>query len=181
MLQFLEKIAENIPNGLYYLAVGYLVWKVAEFYFVRFREVEKTKTKMDKEINPKLVQIDKTVDKIAMYIITKNLLDSTYFHSHSPVELTDLAKEILEKSGAKEFVDCSLELLRKKIDEKNPQGSLDIQNAATLVIFDLVDAENFKNVKKFIYENPKYKEYDLNVPIIINIAALYLRDKYFEK
>lgn len=181
MLQFLGKVAENIPNGLYYLAVGYLVWKIAELYFVRFRDVEKAQVKINKEISPSLVRIDKTVDKIAMYIITKNLLDATYFHSHSPVELNDLSKEILEKSGAKEFVDCDFEFLKEKIDEKKPQGLLDIQNSAISVIFDLEDTEKFKDARNFVYNNPKYKEHDINIQIIINIAALYLRNKYLKK
>jgi len=175
-----EEIIKNIPNGIYYLAVAYIVWKAAHFYFVRFRDIEKKvcdvdgiKKKIDDEIGPVLVKINSTSDRIARYIITKDSLNPAFFST--------FAKEVLTESGAKNFIDNSFAFLSSKIEERNPKSTLDIQQLAISVVFDLVDTEAFSKVKDFVYNNPKYKEQGIDMPIIINIAALYFRDEYFKK
>ena len=85
-----------------------------------------------------------------------------------------------KKSGGKNFVDNSLDFLVSKIDERNPKSNLDIQQLAVSVILDLVDTEALSKIKDFVYQNPKYRSKDISMPTIINIVALYLRDKYFE-
>jgi len=187
-MQIIEEIIKNIPNGIYYLAVAYIVWKAAQFYFVRFRDIEKKvcdvdgiKKKIDDEIGPVLVKINSTSDRIARYIITKDSLNPAFFSTASPIELNTFAKEVLTESGAKNFIDNSFAFLSSKIEERNPKSTLDIQQLAISVVFDLVDTEAFSKVKDFVYNNPKYKEQGIDMPIIINIAALYFRDEYFKK
>lgn len=187
-MQVIEEIIKNIPNGIYYLAIAYIVWKAAHFYFVRFCDIEKKicdideiKKKIDDEVSPVLVKINSTSDRIARYIITKDSLNPTFFSAGSPIELNTFAKEVLTESGAKNFIDNSFDFLSSKIDERNPKSALDIQQLAISVIFDLVDTEAFSKVKDFVYNNPKYKEQGIDMSIIINISALYFRDEYFKK
>lgn len=184
----LEEVAKNIPKGIYYLILAYVVWKVAQFYFVRFRDVEKKicdisdiKKKIDEEITPSLVKINSTSDRIARYLIMRDALDPIFFTSGSPIELNEFAIEILEISGAKNFVDSSLDFLCSRIKERNPKSALDIQQFAISVIFELVETEAFSKIKDFVYQNPKYKGHDIDIPVIINIATLYLRNEYFKK
>jgi len=188
IMPYIDEIIKNIPNGIYYLAIGWAVWKVAHFYFVRFRDLEKKSDdisgigkKIDDKLEPTLVKINSTLDRISRYIITKDSLDPAFFSTSSPVELNELAKELLDKSGGKAFVDNTLDFLISKIEERNPKSILDIQQLAVSVIFDLVDTEAFSKIKDFVYQNPKYQSQDVDIPVIINIIALYLRDKYFEK
>ena len=117
-MQIIEEIIKNIPNGIYYLAVAYIVWKAAHFYFVRFRDIEKKvcdvdgiKKKIDDEIGPVLVKINSTSDRIARYIITKDSLNPAFFSTASPIELNTFAKEVLTESGAKNFIDNSFAFL----------------------------------------------------------------------
>jgi len=187
-MPYIDEIIKNIPNGIYYLAIGWIVWKVAQFYFVRFRGLEKKSDdisgiskKIDDKLEPTLVKINSTLDRISRYIITKDSLDPAFFSTSSPVELNELAKELLDQSGGMAFVDNTLDFLISKIEERNPKSILDIQQLAVSVIFDLVDTEAFSKIKDFVYQNPKYRSQDVDIPVIINIIALYLRDKYFEK
>ena len=127
-MQIIEEIIKNIPNGIYYLAVAYIVWKAAHFYFVRFRDIEKKvcdvdgiKKKIDDEIGPVLVKINSTSDRIARYIITKDSLNPAFFSTASPIELNTFAKEVLTESGAKNFIDNSFAFLSSKIEERNPE------------------------------------------------------------
>jgi len=184
---YVDEIIKNVPNGIYYLAVAYVAWKAAQFYFVRFRDLEKKSDgisgiteRIDDKIEPTLVKINLALDRISRYIITKDSLDPSFFNTGSPVELNTLAKDILKKSGGKNFVDNSLDFLVSKIDERNPKSNLDIQQLAVSVILDLVDTEALSKIKDFVYQNPKYRSKDISMPTIINIVALYLRDKYFE-
>lgn len=187
-MPYIEEIFRNIPNGLYYLAIICVVWKIAEFYFIRFRDIEKKtnditdiKNKIEEEIEPVLVKINSTSDRIARYIVTRDSLNPIFFSANSPVELNDFSKEILKESGIKSFVDNSLDFLSSKIEEKNPKSTLDIQQLSVSVMFDLVDTEAFSKIKDFVYQNPKYKGKNVDMLTIINIAALYLRDEYFKK
>lgn len=187
-MSYIDEIIKNIPNGLYYLAVGWVVWQVARFYFIRFRDLEKKSDdisgiskKIDDKLEPTLIKINSTLDRISRYIITKDSLDPAFFSTNSPVELNALANELLEKSGGTAFVDNTLDFLVSKIEERNPKSILDIQQLAVSVIFDLVDTEAFSKIKDFVYQNPKYKSQDVDIPVIINIIALHLRNKYFEK
>lgn len=189
MPQFIiQEIIKNIPNGLYYLAIVCIVWVVAKFYFVRFCGVEKKikdvsdiKKKIDEKIEPTLIKIKLTVDRIARYIITKNALDHNYFSAGSPIELNQFSREVLENSGAKHFIDSSLDFLISEIDELKPKSALDIQQFSVSILFDLIDTEGFSVIKDFVYQNPKYENKEINIPIIINIMALYIRDEYFKK
>lgn len=187
-MPYIDEIIKNIPNGLYYLAVAWVVWQAAKFYFIRFRDLEKKSDdissiskKIDDKLEPTLVKINSTLDRISRYIITKDSLDPAFFSTNSPVELNTLAKELLDKSGGKAFVDNTLDFLISKIEERNPKSILDIQQLAVSVIFDLVDTEAFSKIKDFVYQNPRYQGQDVDVPVIINIIALHLRNKYFER
>ena len=144
-------------------------------------DISSISKKIDDKLEPTLVKINSTLDRISRYIITKDSLDPAFFSTNSPVELNTLAKELLDKSGGKAFVDNTLDFLISKIEERNPKSILDIQQLAVSVIFDLVDTEAFSKIKDFVYQNPRYQGQDVDVPVIINIIALHLRNKYFER
>ena len=188
MLELFKEFIKIIPNGLYYLAIACIVWKIAQFYFVRFRDCERriadisdVKKDLNDKIEPTLVKINLTLDRIARYIVGRDALNHDYFSTGNPIELNEFAKEVLEKSGAKHFIDSSYDFLSLKIDELKPKSILDIQQLAISVLFDLIDTEGFSIIKDFIYQNPKYKGKKIDIPTMIIIMSLYLRDQYFEK
>ena len=98
------------------------------------------------------------------------------FFIQSFAELNDLGKEILDKSGAKNFIDSLLESLISKIKDGKPKSYLDIHQLAVSVLFDFLDTEHFSGIKDFVYQNPRYKDNDIDIQAIINLAALYLRE-----
>jgi len=193
MWSVIEEIAKHIPNGVYCLLVLLLILivvKIVSFYFKRFCPLEKqtgdvvTDIKTIKEdingIRENILHdVAPLLNKISTYLITKYPRDKELLKIQSPIELTELAKEILEKSGAKNFVDSSLDSLIAKIKEGNPKSDLDIYQLAASVLFNLVDTNAFTKIKDFIYQNPKYNgKHDLDIQIMINLSALYLRDRY---
>lgn len=179
-MSFIDEIIKSIPNGLYYFSVGYVVWKIAQFYFVRFGDLEKRSGDI-KNIDKRLARINFTVDRIARYIITKDFLDPAYFSSKSPITLNKLAKDVLKKSGGQSFVDSHLDVLTSGIEGGNPKSPFDVQQIAVSVVFNLMDSGDFSKIKDFIYQNPRYQSKQVNLSTMINIISLYLRDKYFEK
>ncbi len=124
-------------------------------------------------------KIELSLDRMSCFLVTKYPKDRELLKIQSPIELTDLAKEILEKSGAKNFIDSSLDSLIAKIKEGKPNSPLDIHQLAVSILFNLIDTEAFSKIKDFIYQNPKYKgQHDIDIQVIINLSALYLRDRY---
>lgn len=180
----LEEVLKNIPGGLLYVLIGLIVWRAAAFYFGRFCPFENKVKDIDnniKGINNNITTIRGNISKIISFLITGDKKAKAFFVAHSPIELNDLGKEILDKSGARNFIDSSLESLISKIKDGNPKSYLDIHQLAVSVLFNLLDTEPFSGIKDFVYQNPQYKGNDIDIQAIINLAALYLRDKYIEQ
>lgn len=188
MHDIVVKIVENIPNGLYYVALAYIVWLLARLYFVRFRDLERKSSetseinkKLDNSVSPALTKLSLTQDRIARYLITKDALDPTFFDTGSPIRLSALAQRLLAESGAKSLVDGVSDFVIDRIEANRPKSALDIQQLAVTEMFDMVDTEAFSRIKDFVYQNPEYEGHRVDLSVIINILAVYLRDKYLEK
>ena len=197
----LKAIAENSPYALYlfiFVAALYAVWMIAKLYFIRFKNVEDKANEIPKigekidllnnkiddlksSFNEKIDNIEKILISITTYLKTKDPKSPDFWSERSPIQLTEFSREVIEKSGGRIFVDLHIDALGKKIEKKGPKGLYDIQDFAYSVIYDFVDTEAFNKIKDFIYHNPVYRHWDMNISLIIQAMAVYLRDKYLEK
>lgn len=105
--------------------------------------------------------------------------------TNSPYSLSPFGEEILKTSGAKKAVDDNLSLLISDIEKEKPLTALDVENKSSEILLKNSNTDIFKEIKDFIFNNPKYKSIDLNLAeidldlsIFITIMGIYLRDKY---
>lgn len=155
----------------------------------RLKDVEKATN----ESAPKYSQLFESIthmasdiSKILFYLKGKDSkLDTGLFKHHSPIELSDFGRKLLDISGGKEYVDKNLNLLLSAIESKNLMSALDVQIQCITVICEHNNDPDFKKIKDYIFQNPVYKfedfEYPLSLSTANNIMGIYLRDKYFEK
>ena len=183
-MTYLEELIRGIPNGLYYLAGAWVVWEAARFYFVRFCRVEKgveSITAVCAKLETRLSKIETVLDRICHYLAAKEGLSTDFFSANSPMMLNDLAKRLLVESGGKDFANDQSEVLIAELENRAPKTKLDVQQTAVLVVFDSTVSDKFNRIKDFIYQNPIYEGEKIELTTLVNIIALYLRDKYLEK
>ena len=174
-MTYLEELIRGIPNGLYYLAGAWVVWEAARFYFVRFCRVEKgveSITAVCAKLETRLSKIETVLDRICHYLAAKEGLSTDFFSANSPMMLNDLAKD---------FANDQSEVLIAELENRAPKTKLDVQQTAVLVVFDSTVSDKFNRIKDFIYQNPIYEGEKIELTTLVNIIALYLRDKYLEK
>ena len=110
-----------------------------------------------------------------------------YAQKHSPLTLTEIGRELLEKSFAKKAMDDNLDFFIKKLEEYEPKTPYDVEDNALGVVFFNTGNEIFNDIKNFLYYSPEEIEFSngekakISLQIIIRLMSLYLRDKYFEK
>ena len=138
------------------------MWEAARFYFVRFCRVEKgveSITAVCAKLETRLSKIETVLDRICHYLAAKEGLSANFFSANSPMMLNDLAKRLLVESGGKDFANDQSEVLIAELENRAPKTKLD----------------------DFIYQNPIYEGEKIELTTLVNIIALYLRDKYLEK
>ena len=140
-----------------------------------------TLSKVNQAILSRLDRIESILDRVCHYLAVEGGLDIGYFSSGSPMMLNDLAKELLEKSGAKDFADSQADALIAEIEKKAPTNKLDVQQTSIMTVFDATNMPQFDKVKNFIYENPVYNGGKVDLSTLVDIVAVYIRDKYLEK
>ena len=92
-----------------------------------------------------------------------------------------LKTEVLELSGGKDYIDSNLELLILEMENEKLTTALDVQNYSSTLLYQKIEDTDFVKIKSFIYNNPKFKEADITMSSVINVIAIYLRDKYLDK
>jgi hypothetical protein len=88
----------------------------------------------------------------------------------SPISLNDKGIELLENSGAKEFVDNNKTVLIEKIKVLGHGTAYDIQENARKSVMEMEKDSTFNPLKKYAFD----KGTDLS--LITVAASLYLRD-----
>lgn len=109
-----------------------------------------------------------------------------FVRSNSPMQLTEFGSDVLEKSGAKSYIDQNVESIIQDVRSHNFKSNLDVQNYAMDLAAGLFRSDSFIPVRNYIYENPIYKtpeglELPLTTSSIYQIIGIYIRNLYFEK
>jgi hypothetical protein len=168
---------------------GILITRLVEKYHKRFIKTEEDCARIENEITPTLKNIRDDIRMLISILKTQNPdLDTLLFKMFSPLALTDLAIEILEQTGGKNYIHANLKELISALEEKNLKTALDVEMTAPKVILEKSDENAFSPIKNYIYNNPEFIS-DLNLGIKIKIdlqsvtkvMGIYLRDLYLEK
>ncbi len=152
--EFLKKIG----NILAVILLGETKDKIIEIS----KDVEYIRKEMDEDIKPILKNVDK---KVAI------LWAERFATRHSPIQLNQRGKEILEKSGIKTLIDEMRTQFFTSIKEKTPQNAYQVQELSKQVVF------NIKNDPKILPQLEK-SAYNIGVDVdsILWVGSIYLRD-----
>lgn len=99
------------------------------------------------------------------------LWELQFAESHSPLTLNEKGKDILSKSGIKEFVNKVLVQLVDSIKEKNPKNAYQIQEFAKEVMSNVkINPEILPRLQKGAFDT------GVDVDTVLFVGSLYLRD-----
>lgn len=104
-----------------------------------------------------------------------------YIKSKSPSQMTDLGKQLLEESGAKNIIDIEYAELKRMISQENLKTAYDIQFYVSKLIGSKENEDSMIPLKDFAYKNPIFKGRPLKFTHIQAVMVVYLRDKYLEE
>ncbi len=196
----------TITAILVVLAV-YVCIKASKWYFGRFVPTEKKANVAESKLSD-LNDLAKTVGnlpcskhdesfgkimeaitEIRAFLMTKNPKTATMFAiKHSPLQLNEAGKELLEDIGGKAFLEENKDLLIASIEEKTPKTALDAEESALEVLFAHLDDDMFNGMKKWVYNSPsrkveidgEEKDYSVTINDVCFVLSLPLRDMYLE-
>lgn len=125
-------------------------------------------------IETSLEWVKEQIDDVSNQIFT--LWEERVTKAHSPIQLNQKGKEILEKSGIKDFVDNALPQFLDEIKEKKPQNAYQVQVFSREVIF---RAKLNPEILNKLQVGAFSVGADLDTLLIV--GAIYLRDLVLPK
>lgn len=184
---------------LFSFALIYITYRVIKVWN-KLDNVEKignaNKLSIESEVKPDLdaiiksvAGIEKSITALVVYLKTKdNSIDSNFFVARSPIQLTEIGLDILDRMNGKEYIDTYENKLISSLENLKPKTALDVENNADVLLLTLSSEDEFNKIKNYIYNNPVYKnkgvdelndvEINLDLKLAISIMSVYLRNKY---
>ena len=172
---------------IFAISVAILATIKVEKFHRRFVKTEADCKKIETDISPKLKNISDDIRTLITVVkLGNSALDLTLFKTQSPVSLTDVGIEILEKSGGRRYIDENLAALLIDLEKRELKTALDVENIAASVLLFKSNQTAFTPIKNYIYNNPEFvSELGLKATLdlgkIAQVMGIYLRDKYLEK
>lgn len=154
-------------------------------YNNRIKDLEKTCQDVP-GLSSTLNEIKSDLSKLLVFLTTKHTdLNSGFFQSRSPIQLTPIGHEVLDKTGGKEYVEKHLDDLIAKMKSQDFKSALDVQSYATSLVIQAFNTDDFIHIRNYLFQNPVYRTVDKEIPLnpadLYQIIGIFLRDKYFEK
>jgi hypothetical protein len=163
-------------GGLTLLIRG--IFKLGQ-YHNRFTSLEKF---VDETIKPALEQLEQKIDNLGNDLSGKiesiriaNASDKVT-ESHSPRQLNDYGKRVLEQSGVKDIVEAQFDALVKKVRSQKPQNAYQGEQ----LILNAVEALRANPELKNKIEDGAYQSGD-TVDTVLLVGGVYIRDRILEK
>ena len=153
-----------------------LVWKFAEFS-TNFKHLANSV----KDIGDEVKKNTMTLRSVTTYLYSSDDITQGLFEQNSPITLTDKGKDVLKVCGGKSYINENIVFLLEDIDNENLSTALDVQNYCSTLLFQETEKKDFRTIKNWIYNNPKYENINISMAEIIKVMSIYLRDKYLGK
>jgi hypothetical protein len=158
-------VEKNYPIIGLLIVVTIVVWFIAKLYFNWTNRIKKTEGDCNSiggnlsALTNSISNLTISFNKLVIFLTTKHgKMDATLFISQSPIQLTELAKRVLNKVGGKDYIDKHSNELIKELESHNIKTALDAQDMAPIAISKFSNADSFKPIKDFIFRNTYYKE-----------------------
>lgn len=180
MNAILAYLLNNFPWIAAIIIVAVVFWKMSKYH----SSVEDVKETVN-SINEQLLEVSKWImrkDPKAIDIFARKC---------SPRRMTKIGREVFSDSGAKQALEENLDFFLGLVADKKPQTPYDVEDAALDVVVGNMSNPLFNGIKNFVYYRPEEAEYKdeegnvvtvkLEVPIILRLMGIELRDKYLER
>lgn len=137
--------------------------------------VKGVKDDLDKEIKPDLKNIRERFGKVEDRVET--LWQDKFAPAHSPRQLNELGKKILNESGIKKIIEDKKDSLLVEIIDKKPTNAYDAEQAILSVVAEL--PKYFPN----ILDQLKQGAFNVgqNLDTVLLVGGLHLRDLVFNE
>lgn len=200
-LDALDIFAERWPEFTFIAVlmaiVAIVVWRISAFYYTRIKVIE-SKTEhadckrhgeaiggFDRTAEKIFDRIEKSlnkIDRLEKAFVAKNpeMFDS-FAVSNSPLQLNQLSKDLMADSGADKILEDQKGYLVSQIEKIDPSTAYDVEESAYRVLLLSSSESWFNPIKTFIFNNPVYKERNINLDVFCFIMSLPLRDHYLGK
>ncbi len=115
------------------------------------------------------LKMDTTV--IKTYLISDLDMDAALFNAASPISLTEKGSAIIEEVSFIDIYNQNKNEFLNKIKEHNVKTPADIDEACTLIMYDMKDDPRLNHFKEIAYEH------GLIVDVLLRACAIYLREE----
>lgn len=177
-------ISEKYPIGIILIIVSFVIWKIAQFYYTRFKitenkvklnedkikDTEKIITdteKIVKETENKVKELPckkhdtmfnsviEDIGIIRTFILSKNPTAISIFSAKkSPRKLNDEGIKLFETISGKKFLVDNEQFFIAGIEKRKPKTALDVEQNANEVLVENLGNDMFNDIKKWVYNTP---------------------------
>ena len=193
----LNIIAGYSVTAFLFIVVAVVVWFVARFYFTRFKKTEERVNNLPckqhesqyEKLSEKIDNLRTDINAVMVYLNAKGGKAASMFSvKHSPRRLNEDGEKLYEEFAGEAFLKNNKKMLLDAIAAKNPKTALDVEMAASEVLFENLHNDIFNGLENWVYNCPTRKikvngqEQDYNVTMndVCFILSLPLRDMYLE-
>lgn len=155
----------NILSSIILLALGIIGYLLRDKLISLGKTDDRLEGKLDK-IDGRVGGLDSRISRI------EGSMKLSPFAATSPVQLTLVGQDILQKSGMKIAIDQKRNELIAEIKKQDPKTAYDVQEVTKKVFQDFGWEEGIlKNFKDFAFQSGKWTLAD-----IFEVGAIYFRD-----
>lgn len=104
------------------------------------------------------------------------IIANKYAPAHSPRELNEKGKAILEESGIRQIIDNNIQGFIDYLNQKKLSTPLDVEQQCFYALKEIDGTEIINPIKIYLYSHPNQE-----INSIFFIGSIYLRNKYKEK
>lgn len=193
-----SKLIDISPTIFAIIVVVVVVWKIANFYFTRFKSTEyKVDNLPCKERHDYMSDMKNDISSLrasfeelkTVILATNDKVRNVYSVKQSPRQLNEMGNRLYGEFKGEEFLMKNKERLFKAIDAKQPKTALDVEIVANEVLICLLNDEMFNPLKDWVYNSPSQMmvvdgrevAHSISMQEVCFILSLPLRDLYLQE
>jgi hypothetical protein len=146
-----------------------IIYSVSTF-IQRFKTVEANTSIIADELKQLRTDLSVRIDNLADLSIQNRLSEA-----HSPRQLNDAGKKVLNDSGINTVVDDKFEYIVNKVKSKNPENAYQAEQAILDAVEHLIDDPAIKDA----VENGAFQS-GQPIAAVLYVGGLYIRDRVLE-
>lgn len=159
------------------VAIATTIWVIVKTiysissFIQRFKTVESNTTTIADELKRLRTDLSTRIDNLADLSIQNRLSEA-----HSPRQLNDVGKKVLDDSGINSVVDDKFDYIVKKVRERNPENAYQAEQTILDTVEHLIDDPAIKDA----VENGAFQS-GQPIAAVLYVGGLYIRDRILKE